>query len=176
MYFVLESLEGKKKKLEGEKDRERRRRGHPPVSSPPATVPHVVVGDCHRAMDEAVSAGTAACCSWSDREMGRVVTAPLSAPCATTPRDMVFPGMPLARCVSPGPDPGVPPAGTARPRLPAVPARPGLMQAAFPGKPGHFPTGWGSRTSGEATGVGSLQRCCGRRAQAGRHGVSPRRS
>lgn len=38
------------------------------------------------------------------------------------------------------------PAGTARTCLRAVPAGPGLMQAAFLGKPGRFPTGWGGRT------------------------------
>lgn len=92
----------------------------------------------------------------------------LSVPCVTTPKDMaapvVFPGMPLPHCVSPGPDPSVLPAGAARPRLPAVPARPGLMQAAFPGKPGHFPTGWGSRPSGEARAWGP----CSGAADAGR--------
>lgn len=98
-------------------------------------------------MGEAVSAG-----SWNDREMGWVVIAPLSVPCATTPRGLgvpvVLPGLPLPHWISPGPDPSVLPAGTARPHLPAVPARPWLMQAAFPGKPGHFPTGWGSWTGG----------------------------
>lgn len=74
-----------------------------------------------------------------------------------------------------GSDLGVrPAAGTARTRPPAVPAGPGLMQAAFPGEPGRFRTGWGGGWQGGA-GVGSLQRCCGRRAQAGRRGGSPGR-
>lgn len=75
-----------------------------------------------------------------------MVTAPLSVPCATTTRDVARDA--LTPLHSPVPDPSVLPAGTARPRLPAVPARPGLMQAALPGKPGRFPTGWGSRTGG----------------------------
>lgn len=152
MYFVLESLEGKKKNIRRRKRQGEEKEG---TSSCVLTACHRATrrsGGCLCAMDEAVSAGTAVCRSWNGRELGWVVTAPLSVPCATTPRGLgvpvVLPGLPLPCWISPGPDPSVLPAGSARPRLPAVPARPGLMQTAFPGKPSRFPTGWGSRTGG----------------------------